>query len=120
MGIVINRVKLLLVLMLIVVWLLSCGLSYRYAKQQVELTALRDFQKEVAEASVKRRQMIAEFDELSKKYALEQEQRMQSTAQMEHYIYEYLETANDNCNIDDRGVQLINNLIQGTSVSAGR
>lgn len=120
MGIVISRIKLILIMLLIAVWLLSCGLSYRYAKQQVELTALRDFQQEVSEASIKRRQMIAEFDDLSKKYALEQEQRMQSTAQMEHYIYEYLETADGNCDIDDRGVQLINNLIQGTGVSAGR
>ena len=116
MGIIISRVKLIIILALIAIWLMSCALSYRYAKQQVELTALRDFKVESASAHQRQRKMLNEFDDLSKKYAIEQEQRMQSTAQMEHYIYEYLETANDNCNIDDRGVQLINNLIQGANV----
>ena len=120
MGIVISRVKLILIMILIAVWLLSCGLSYRYAKQQVELSTLREFQQEVAVASLKQRQMLSEFDELSKSYAIEQEQRMQNVAQMEHYIYEYLETADDNCNIDDRGVQLINQLIQKANIPTSR
>ena len=116
MGIIISRVKLILILILVVLWLLSCGLSYRYAKQQVELRALRDFKAESASAHQRQRKMLNEFDELSQKYAIAQEQRMLNTAQMEHYIYEYLETANDDCNIDDRGVQLINNLIQTDNI----
>ncbi len=93
------------------IWVLSVSTAYRYGRQSTELAALQELHTRFAEQVADHNRMIREYDQLAYDYALAQKDREVRITDMEERIHDYLKTIPDDCDIDDRGVQLINDLI---------